>query len=38
MPGTFELSGGKSGQFPFNLLAPNRRVVLTSEALSTSST
>ena len=32
MPGTFELSRGKSGQVHFNLLASNRRVVLTSEA------
>ena len=32
MPGTFELSRGRSGQVHFNLLASNRRVVLTSEA------
>jgi uncharacterized protein len=32
MPGTFELSRGKSGQVHFNLLASNRRVVLTREA------
>jgi uncharacterized protein len=32
MPGTFELAKGKSGQFHFNLLASNRRVILTSEA------
>ena len=32
MPGTFELSRGKSGQFHFDLLASNRRVVLTGEA------
>ena len=32
MPGSFELSRGKSGQFHFTLLASNRRVVLTSEA------
>jgi len=31
MPGTFELSKGKQGQFHFNLLAANRRVVLTSQ-------
>lgn len=32
MSGSFELSRGKSGQFHFNLLASNRRVILTSEA------
>jgi uncharacterized protein YegP (UPF0339 family) len=32
MPGTFELLRGKSGQIYFNLLASNRRVILTSEA------
>jgi uncharacterized protein len=32
MGGTFELSKGKSGKFHFNLLAANKRVVLTSEA------
>ena len=32
MPGFFELSRGKTGQFHFNLLASNRRVILTSEA------
>lgn len=32
MPGVFELSKSKSGQFHFNLLAANRRVILTSEA------
>ena len=32
MPGVFELSRGKSGKIHFNLLASNRRVVLTSEA------
>lgn len=32
MPGIFELSKGKSGQFHFNLLASNRQVILTSEA------
>jgi uncharacterized protein len=32
MPATFELSQGKTGKFHFNLLAPNQRVVLTSEA------
>jgi uncharacterized protein YegP (UPF0339 family) len=32
MRGTFELLRGKSGQVHFNLLASNRRVVLTSEA------
>ena len=30
MGGTFELSKGKSGKFHFNLLAANKRVVLTS--------
>lgn len=32
MPGTFELSKSKNGQFRFNLLAANKRVVLASEA------
>ncbi len=32
MSGSFELSRGKSGQFHFNLLATNRRVILTSES------
>ena len=32
MPGSFELSRGRSGQFHFNLLASNQRVILTSEA------
>ena len=32
MPGSFELSRGKNGQVHFNLLASNRRVILTSEA------
>lgn len=32
MPGFFEITRGKSGQFRFNLLASNRRVILTSEA------
>jgi uncharacterized protein len=32
MPGSFELSKGTSGQFHFNLIASNRRVILTSEA------
>ena len=32
MGGTFELSKGKTGKFHFNLLAANKRVVLTSEA------
>ena len=32
MPGSFEISRGKSGQFHFNLLAANRRVILTSQA------
>lgn len=32
MSGSFELSRGKSGQFRFNLLASNQRVILTSEA------
>lgn len=31
MSGTFELSTGKSGKFHFNLLAANKRVILTSE-------
>ena len=32
MPGTFELSKNKAGQFCFSLLAANKRVILTSEA------
>ncbi len=32
MPATFELSKGKTGKFRFNLLAANRRVILTSES------
>ncbi len=35
MPGTFELSKNKVGQFCFNLLAANKRVILTSEAYAT---
>ena len=35
MPGTFELSKNKAGQFCFNLLAANKRVILTSEAYAT---
>jgi uncharacterized protein YegP (UPF0339 family) len=32
MSATYELAQGKTGKFHFNLLAANRRVVLTSEA------
>jgi hypothetical protein len=32
MGGTFELTKGRSGKFHFNLLAANKRVILTSEA------
>lgn len=35
MPGTFEIAKGKSGNFRFNLLAANKRVILTSEAYNT---
>jgi len=34
-PATFELSKNKAGQFCFNLLAANKRVILTSEAYAT---
>ena len=32
MPGSFEVSRGKNGKVNFDLLASNRRVILTSEA------